>query len=138
MLYPLSYGRVNNFTSVPATHRQNDVMIVRTSEAWIAPGKREEFMTTLVDLVSTFPHRYPGLVSHLTLVDRDDPDRVVYQSVWQDEDSVAGFAGENWATEPVTFPGEDELLREPLRLRHFEADAEVDAEESLEDFVPSD
>ena len=30
-------------------------MIVRTSEAHIAPGKRDEFMATLVDMVATFP-----------------------------------------------------------------------------------
>jgi heme-degrading monooxygenase HmoA len=113
-------------------------MIVRTSEAHIAPGKRDEFMATLVDLVATFPHRYPGFVSHLTLVDRTDPDHVVYQSVWQDEDSLAGFAGENWATEPVKFPGEDELLSEPLRLTHFDADDDADDVETLEDFVPSE
>ena len=97
-------------------------MIVRTSEAWIAPGKRDEFMATLLDLVATFPDRYPGLESHLILVDRTDPDRVMYQSVWHDVDAVRGFAGDSWATEPVTFPGEAELLREPLRLRHFDAD----------------
>ena len=95
-------------------------------------------MATLVDLVATFPDRYPGFVSHLTLVDRADPDRVIYQSVWQDVDAVAGFAGENWATEPVTFPGEEQLLREPLRLRHFDAEDELDEMESLEDFVPTE
>jgi heme-degrading monooxygenase HmoA len=113
-------------------------MIVRTSEAHIAPGKREEFMGTLVDLVATFPDRYPGFVSHLTLVDRADPDHVVYQSVWQDEDSLIGFAGKNWATEPVTFPGEDQLLSEPLRLTHFDTVDDAAEEESLEDFIPSD
>lgn len=30
-------------------------MIVRSSEAWIADGKRDEFMATLVELVATFP-----------------------------------------------------------------------------------
>src|SRR4051812_15921971 len=95
-------------------------MIVRSSEAHIADGRRDEFMATLVDLVSTFPHRYPGLVSHSILIDRLDPDRVVYQSVWADQDSVRDFAGDAWAIEPVTFPGESELLREPLRLRHFD------------------
>jgi quinol monooxygenase YgiN len=94
-------------------------MIVRSSEAWIAEGKRDEFMATLVDLVATFPGRYPGLVSHSILVDRDDPDRIVYQSVWADQDAVRAFAGDHWQTEPVTFPGEDTLLRKPLTLRHF-------------------
>ena len=112
-------------------------MIVRTSEAHIAPGKRDEFMATLVDLVATFPDRYPGLVSHLIQVDRDDADRVVYQSVWQDVDDVRDFAGDDWATEPVTFPGEAELLREPLRLRHFDT-RDVEKQEELEDFAPLD
>ena len=97
-------------------------MIVRTSEAWIKPGQREQFLHTLRDLVETFPTRYPGLREHEILIDTTDPDRVIYQSFWLDEESVAGFAGENWATEPVTFPGEEDLLREPLRLRHFVTD----------------
>jgi quinol monooxygenase YgiN len=112
-------------------------MIVRSSEAWVADGRRDEFMATLVDLVATFPDRYPGLVSHLIQVDRTDPDRVVYQSVWQDEDAVRNFAGDDWATEPVTFPGEDDLLREPLRLRHFET-RDLEKHEELEDFAPLD
>ena len=110
-------------------------MIVRTSEAHIAPGKRDEFMATLVDMVATFPDRHPGLVGHLIQIDRTDPDRVVYQSVWQDQDAVAGFAGDDWATEPVTFPGEDELLREPLRLRHFEL---AETHEDSEEYTPLD
>ena len=113
-------------------------MIVRTSEAHIAPGRRDEFMAVLVDLVATFQDRYPGLVSHSILIDREDADRVVYQSVWLDEDSVRGFAGDDWANEPVTFPGEQELLLEPLRLRHFQTDADVVEEEELEDFAPLD
>jgi quinol monooxygenase YgiN len=112
-------------------------MIVRSSEAHIVDGKRDDFMATLADMVATFPHRYPGLVSHSILVDRDDPDRVVYQSVWLDQDAVAGFAGDDWATEAVTFPGEAELLREPLRLRHFDTE-DLEKEESLEDFAPLD
>lgn len=31
---------------------------------------------------------------------------------------MRAFAGERWQTEPVTFPGEDTLLRKPLTLRH--------------------
>ncbi len=112
-------------------------MIVRTSEAYVSAGRRDEFMATLVDLVATFPGRHPGLVSHLIQIDRTDPDRVVYQSVWQDVDAVRDFAGDDWATEPVTFPGEDELLREPLRLRHFDT-RDLVTEESLEDFTPLD
>jgi quinol monooxygenase YgiN len=108
-------------------------MIVRTSEAWIAPGKRDEFMATLVDLVDTFPGRYPGLESHSILIDRDDPDRVIYQSIWTDVDAVREFAGDDWATQPVTFPGEDLLLREPLHLRHFELAA---TRQDTEDFAP--
>jgi hypothetical protein len=110
-------------------------MIVRSSEAVIKPSRREEFMAILTDLVGTFPDRYPGLVSHVILVDRDDENRVTYQSTWLDADAVAGFAGENWATEPVTFPGEDELLVEPLRLRHFDA---LEADVPGEDFVPEE
>ncbi|HWM35415.1 MAG TPA: antibiotic biosynthesis monooxygenase [Pseudolysinimonas sp.] len=110
-------------------------MIVRVSEALVKPERREEFMRVLKDLVATFPDRYPGLVSHSILVDREDDTRVAYQSVWLDEDSVAGFAGENWATEPVTFPGEAELLQQPLRLRHFDT---AEPDDSAEDFEPEE
>ena len=110
-------------------------MIVRSSEAWIAPGRRDEFMATLHDLVATFPARYPGLVSHAILIDRDDPDRVIYQSTWLDDESVAGFAGDDWQTEPVTFDGEADLLREPLRLRHFD---QPETTEDTEEFAPED
>ena len=108
-------------------------MIVRTSEAWVRPGARDEFMRVLRDMVATFRDRYPGLVTHEIMVDRDDADRVIYRSTWLDEDAVAGFAGDDWATSPVTFPDEQQLLREPLRLRHFVTD---DIPDSGEDFTP--
>lgn len=108
-------------------------MIVRTSEAHIREGKREEFMRTLHDLVETFPSQFAGFVGHEILVDDDDPDRVVYRSTWRDVDAVAGFAGDDWAVSPVTFPGEEELLRGPLVLRHFTVDP---IDPSGEDFAP--
>ena len=92
-------------------------------------------MATLVDLVATFKGQYAGLESHDILIDRDDPDRVIYQSRWTDVDAVREFAGDDWATEPVTFPGEAELLREPLRLRHFDM---AETHEDSEDFAPID
>lgn len=110
-------------------------MIVRTSEAHVKPDRIEEFMEVLRDLVATFEHRYPGLRSHTILVDQTDPTRVVYQSTWLDEDSVRGFAGDDWATDAVTFPGEEELLQAPLVLRHFET---VAPDASAEDFEPDE
>jgi hypothetical protein len=110
-------------------------MIVRSSEALVKPDRREEFMRVLTDLVATFPDRYPGLESHAILVDRTDPNRVTYQSTWLDEDAVRGFAGSGWATDPVTFPDEDELLLEPLRLRHFDT---VEPDDSAEGFEPQE
>ena len=94
-------------------------------------------MATLVDLVATFKGQYAGLESHDILIDRDDPDRVIYQSRWTDVDAVREFAGDDWATEPVTFPGEDELLREPLKLRHFDT-KDSETQEEHEDFAPLD
>jgi heme-degrading monooxygenase HmoA len=110
-------------------------MIVRTSEAHIREGQRDQFMRTLRDLVETFPRQYAGFVSHEILVDQDEPDRVVYRSVWRDRDSVAGFAGDEWQVTPVTFPGEAELLREPLHLRHFEV---VEVDDDGEQFTPEE
>lgn len=110
-------------------------MIVRTSEALVKPDRVDEFMEVLRDLVATFEHRYPGLRSHQILVDRADPTRVIYQSTWLDADSVRGFAGDDWATEAVTFPGEEDLLQQPLVLRHFET---IEPDASAEDFAPNE
>ena len=94
-------------------------MIVRISEALLAPGMTEEFMLRLNTLVRDFPSLYDGLISHEVLVDRADPLRVSYVSRWRDESSLVAYAGANWASDPVTFPEEDRFLREPLALRHF-------------------
>lgn len=96
-------------------------MIVRISEALVKSGAEEDFMCRLRELVAGFPHRYDGLIDHEVLVDREDARRVVYLSRWRDEQALVTYAGPGWASDPVTFPGEDLLLSEPLTLRHFTA-----------------
>lgn len=86
------------------------------------PGFEDEFLRRLHDLVADVPTRYAGLLGHEVLVDRDDRARVLHLSRWQDEAAVAGFAGPDWASVPVTFPGEEELLTGPLALRHLVLD----------------
>lgn len=93
--------------------------IIRLSEAHMRPGRDVEFLEVLRALVATFPETYDGLLSHEVLVDRADPLRVVYRSVWVDDVALVAFAGESWATDPVTFPDEDSYLQGPLVLRHF-------------------
>lgn len=95
-------------------------MIVRVSEARVRPGMAEEFLTALTDLVASFPDTYAGLISHNVLVDRADPLRVQYVSRWADEASLVTYAGEEWATTPVTFPDEDRFLTGRLTLVHFD------------------
>lgn len=96
-------------------------MIVRVSEALVNPGAEEDFLRRLQELVAGFPGRYEGLVGHEVLVDRADSRRVLYISRWRDERALAEYAGPGWASHPVTFPGEDVLLSQPLTLRHFTA-----------------
>lgn len=96
-------------------------MIVRVSEAHLRDGVEQEFLALLLDLVSPFPERYPGLVRHEVLVDDADPRRVQYVSAWSDEEALEGYAGADWRTSPVTFPDEERFLTRPLELRHFAA-----------------
>ncbi|MFD4644510.1 putative quinol monooxygenase [Lentzea sp. NPDC058436] len=94
-------------------------MLTRVSEALVKPGREQEFVAAVLDLVRTFPEIYDGLVGHEVLVDLDDPQRVRYVSRWRDEQALENYAGAGWRTDPVTFPGEDEYLQRPLTLRHF-------------------
>ncbi|GAA3621864.1 antibiotic biosynthesis monooxygenase [Lentzea atacamensis] len=94
-------------------------MITRVSEALVKAGREQEFVERVRDLVKTFPETYEGLLAHQVLVDLDDPQKVQYVSRWRDEQALEGYAGPNWRTDPVTFPDEDEYLRQPLKLRHF-------------------
>lgn len=102
-------------------------MIVRVSEAYVREGMEEEFLAVLRELVATFPGRYRGLLRHDVLVDLADPGRVQYVSEWADEAALIAYAGEDWRTQPVTFPDEDRFLRRPLALRHFLSEAEAGA-----------
>ncbi|MFS8100945.1 antibiotic biosynthesis monooxygenase [Lentzea alba] len=94
-------------------------MITRVSEALAKPGREQEFVERVRDLVKTFPETYDGLISHEVLVDLQDPLKVQYVSRWRDEQALENYAGKNWRTDPVTFPDEDEYLQRPLALRHF-------------------
>ncbi|GHH49616.1 antibiotic biosynthesis monooxygenase family protein [Lentzea cavernae] len=94
-------------------------MLTRVSEALVKPGREQEFVARVRELVSTFPETYDGLVGHEVLVDLDDPLRVRYVSRWRDERALENYAGAGWRTDPVTFPDEDEYLQRPLTLRHF-------------------
>ncbi|MBZ4487146.1 antibiotic biosynthesis monooxygenase [Microbacterium sp. cx-55] len=94
-------------------------MIIRVSEAHVAPDHIEEFLEQLHALVADFPTRYDGLVSHEILTDMGDPGRIQYVSRWTDQIALIAYAGEAWAHDPVTFPDEDRYLTTPLTLRHF-------------------
>lgn len=94
-------------------------MIVRVSGAHLRDGVEDEFVERLVELVSSFPSRYPGMLRHKVLVDDGDARRLRYVSVWADEVALEGYAGREWRTSPVTFPEEERFLARPLELRHF-------------------
>ena len=95
-------------------------MIVRVSEAEVREGRVAEFMALLTELVADFPSRYEGLVRHEILVDQRDERRVQYTSTWSHEEALVDYAGAEWRSSPVTFPGEDDLLVRPLTLRHWD------------------
>jgi hypothetical protein len=94
-------------------------MLTRVSEALVKPGREQEFVARVRDLVKGFPEIYDGLLGHEVLVDLDDPLRVRYVSRWRDEQALESYAGPGWRTDPVTFPDEDSYLQQPLALRHF-------------------
>ena len=94
-------------------------MIVRVSEARVRPDLADEFLAVLTELVASFPGTYAGLLGHDVLVDRADRLRIQYVSRWADEASLVAYAGEGWATTPVTFPNEERFLTGPLTLAHF-------------------
>ncbi|WP_394614429.1 antibiotic biosynthesis monooxygenase [Lentzea sp. JNUCC 0626] len=94
-------------------------MLTRVSEALVKPGREQEFVARVRDLVLTFPETYDGLVGHEVLVDLDDPLVVRYVSRWRDEQALENYAGPGWRTDAVTFPDEAEYLQQPLVLRHF-------------------
>lgn len=95
-------------------------MLTRVSEALVKPGREQEFVARVRDLVAGFPAIYDGLEGHEVLVDLDDPLRVRYVSRWRDEQALENYAGPAWRTDPVTFPDEDEYLQQPLALQHFQ------------------
>jgi quinol monooxygenase YgiN len=101
------------------------MVIVRVSEALVRPGMVDEFLAVLIALVATFPAQYDGLLDHEVLVDRADRTRVRYVSRWAEEASLVAYAGEDWATTPVTFPDEDRYLTGPLELTHFNEVADI-------------
>lgn len=94
-------------------------MIVRMSTARVRAGRTEAFRALILAMVADFPTRYSGFLGHEVLVGLDRDTDVVYLSRWRDEDSLARFAGPDWRGAPVTFPGEDDYLREPLTICHF-------------------
>ena len=55
-------------------------MITRVSEALVRPGREQEFVERVRELVATFPATYEGLISHDVLVDLEEPQRVQYVS----------------------------------------------------------
>jgi len=95
-------------------------MILRVSEAEVREGREAEFLMLLRALVADFPERYEGLVRHEVLVDQQDRRRVQYSSLWRDDAALEAYAGIHWRSNPVTFPGEEELLVGPLTLRHLD------------------
>jgi hypothetical protein len=93
--------------------------LVRTSTAVVRPGQLVSFLAFLVEGVRDFPDRHPAMMSDRILIDADGL-RVTYETVWADPEDLVAYAGRDWATAPVTLPGEEGFLARPLELNHYE------------------
>jgi heme-degrading monooxygenase HmoA len=93
-------------------------VIIRTSRADVRPGQEAAFEARILETVRSSPAQNPGLLGYDVLTQQDGL-VLVFQSRWRDENAIAQFAGARWATDPVTFPGEDRYLIRPLQLDHF-------------------
>ena len=95
-------------------------MIIRVFRARIRPGMNDEFERFLREGPIPKIAAHPGLVSqHVGRPSEGSPDEFVYVSVWQDIESLRGFAGDQWQ-EAVIDREEEHLLLE-THIHHYEA-----------------
>jgi heme-degrading monooxygenase HmoA len=87
-------------------------MIIRVFRPTIHPGKESEFESFLAEVAIPLVSRQSGLVAQQVGKPRDPSStEYLYVTVWEDVDSIRGFAGERWQ-EAVIAPDEEHLLKE--------------------------
>jgi len=93
-------------------------VIIRVFRPTVRPGKQAEFEAFLRETAIPLVRSQKGMIGQQVGVPMGPDDReFVYISVWQDIDSIRGFAGENWQ-QAVIDPSEEELLEETA-ISHY-------------------
>ena len=95
-------------------------MIIRVFRALVHPGKQQAFEQFFLNKALPNIKAQPGLVSVMVGNPSDtSPTEFLMVTVWQDVNTLQGFAGEHWP-KPVIDPDEVDLLKETL-VHHYEA-----------------
>lgn len=102
-------------------------MIVRVWEAWVAPGRADDFCAVLASDVMPQLDDVDGclgaeLLRSLSAEPAADV-RVLMISRWRDEAAVRGYAGRMWRVRPVLAEAELPYLLRAPQVSHFEPPA---------------
>ena len=96
-------------------------MIIRVFRARIHPGKARQFEEFFLNKALPMVKAKPGLVSVMVGKPLDaTSNEFMMTTVWQDVESLKGFAGENWQN-PVIDPDEADLLSETFVYHYKDA-----------------
>jgi heme-degrading monooxygenase HmoA len=94
-------------------------MIIRVFRPTLHPGKEGEFESFLRDTAIPLVSQQSGLVAQHVGKPRDsESTEYLYVTVWEDLESIRGFAGERWQ-EAVITPEEEHLLKDTW-IGHYE------------------
>jgi heme-degrading monooxygenase HmoA len=94
-------------------------MIIRVFRPTIHPGKEAEFESFLRETAIPLVSQQSGVIAQHVGKPRDSSStEFVYVTVWDDVESIRGFAGERWQ-EAVISPEEEDLLKETW-IGHYE------------------
>ena len=95
-------------------------MLIRVFRAVVHPGKQAEFERFFLNKTLPMVKTQRGLVSVLVgLPNAASPEEFLMTSVWQDLNTLKGFAGDHWKN-AVIDPDKAHLLKETL-VYHYEA-----------------
>ena len=84
-------------------------MIIRVFRATARPGLEADYERMIREDSTMLVQSQKGLVALYTGARLEPGNELVMVSVWEDEESVAAFAGPKWHS-PVALPGEAELV----------------------------
>lgn len=84
-------------------------MIIRVFRATPRPGREADYERMIREESTMLVQSQKGLVALYTGARLEPGNELVMVSVWEDEESVAGFVGPQWHT-PVVLAGEEELV----------------------------